>query len=54
MRIARVSVPGVEFPVYGVITGEKIELIKPKLEGIINGGLITEEKIRIIYYEGKN
>ena len=27
MRIARVSVPGVEFPVYGVITGEKIELI---------------------------
>jgi 2-keto-4-pentenoate hydratase/2-oxohepta-3-ene-1,7-dioic acid hydratase in catechol pathway len=27
MRIARVSVPGVEFPVYGVITGDKIELI---------------------------
>jgi 2-keto-4-pentenoate hydratase/2-oxohepta-3-ene-1,7-dioic acid hydratase in catechol pathway len=27
VRIARVSVPGVEFPVYGVITGEKIELI---------------------------
>ena len=27
MRIARVSVPDVEFPVYGVITGEKIELI---------------------------
>ena len=27
MRIARVSVPGVEFPVYGVIAGEKIELI---------------------------
>ena len=27
MRIARVSVPGVEFPVYGVITGAKIELI---------------------------
>jgi 2-keto-4-pentenoate hydratase/2-oxohepta-3-ene-1,7-dioic acid hydratase in catechol pathway len=27
VRIARVSVPGVEFPVYGVITDEKIELI---------------------------
>ena len=27
MRIARVSVPGVEFPVYGVITGEKIEIL---------------------------
>ena len=27
MRIARVAVPGVEFPVYGVITGDKIELI---------------------------
>ncbi|MEY4900023.1 MAG: hypothetical protein RI895_445 [Actinomycetota bacterium] len=27
MRVARVSVPGVEFPVYGVITGDKIELI---------------------------
>ncbi len=27
MRIARVSVPGVEFAVYGVITGDKIELI---------------------------
>jgi 2-keto-4-pentenoate hydratase/2-oxohepta-3-ene-1,7-dioic acid hydratase in catechol pathway len=27
MRIARVSVPGVEFPVYGVITGDKVELI---------------------------
>lgn len=27
MRIARVSVRGVEFPVYGVITGDKIELI---------------------------
>jgi len=34
-------------------TREKIEMIKPKLEGIINGGLITEEKIRIVYYEGK-
>ncbi len=33
---------------------EKIEAIKPKLDGIINGGLITEEKIRVIYYEGKN
>jgi uncharacterized protein len=32
---------------------EMIDAIKPKLEGVINGGLITEEKIRIIYYEGK-
>jgi hypothetical protein len=32
---------------------EKIDSIKPKLEGVINGGLITEEKIKIIYYEGK-
>jgi PII-like signaling protein len=32
---------------------ERIDAIKPKLEGVINGGLITEEKIRIIYYEGK-
>lgn len=32
---------------------EKIEAIKPKLEGVINGGLITEEKIRVIYYQGK-
>jgi len=31
---------------------ERIEKIKPKLEGIINGGLITEEKVKIIYYEG--
>lgn len=32
---------------------EKIDALKPKLEGVINGGLITEEKIRVIYYEGK-
>ena len=34
-------------------TREKIEMIKPKLEGVINGGLITEEKIKVIYYEEK-
>ncbi len=33
---------------------EKIDAIKPKLEGIIKGGLITEERIKIVYYEGKN
>ena len=32
---------------------EKIDALKPKLEGVINGGLITEEKIRVIYYDGK-
>jgi len=31
---------------------ENIERIKPKLEGIIERGLITEEKIKIVYYEG--
>jgi hypothetical protein len=31
---------------------ENIERIKPKLEGIIKKGLITEEKIKIVYYEG--
>ena len=34
-------------------TKERIESIKPKLEDIITGGLITEERIKIIYYEGK-
>ena len=33
---------------------ENIERIKPKLEGIIEKGLITEEKIKIVYYEGNN
>ena len=31
---------------------ENIERIKPKLEGIIKKGLITEEKIKIVHYEG--
>ena len=31
---------------------ENIERIKPKLEGILERGLITEEKIKIVYYEG--
>ncbi|MCH8156429.1 MAG: DUF190 domain-containing protein [Nitrospinae bacterium] len=31
---------------------ENIERIKPRLEGIIEKGLITEENIKIVYYEG--
>lgn len=31
---------------------ENIEKIKPRLEGIIKKGLITEENIKIVYYEG--
>ncbi len=31
---------------------EKIDGIKPRLEGIIKGGLITEEKVGIILYGG--
>lgn len=31
---------------------ERIEKIKPKLDTIIKQGLITQEKVRIIMYEG--
>ncbi len=31
---------------------ENIERIKPTLDAVITEGLITEEKVRIIYYEG--
>ncbi len=31
---------------------ERIEKIKPKLDEIIKEGLITQEKVRIIMYEG--
>ena len=31
---------------------ENIERIKPKLDAVIKEGLITEEKVRIILYEG--
>ena len=31
---------------------ERIEKIKPKLDEIIKQGLITQEKVRIIMYEG--
>lgn len=31
---------------------ERIEKIKPRLDTIIKQGLITEEKVRIIMYEG--
>jgi PII-like signaling protein len=30
---------------------EKIDKIKPKLDEIITQGLITEEKIRIVFYD---
>ncbi len=33
-------------------TREKIEKIKPRLDGVVKEGLITEEKVRIILYEG--
>ena len=33
---------------------EKIERIKPKLDEIITEGLITEEKVKIILYEGND
>jgi len=34
-------------------TREKIEKLKPKLGGVIGEGLITEEKVKIILYEGQ-
>jgi len=34
-------------------TREKIERIKPLLDGVITEGLITEEKVTIVLYEGK-
>ncbi len=33
-------------------TKENIERIKPKLDEVIKEGLITEEKVRIIFYDG--
>lgn len=33
-------------------TKENIERIKPKLDELITEGLITEEKVKIIFYEG--
>ncbi len=33
-------------------TKEKIEAVKPKLDGIVKEGLITEEKVTIVLYEG--
>ncbi len=33
---------------------EKIEKIKPKLVEIVKEGLITEERVRIIFYESNN
>lgn len=35
-----------------VDTREKIDRILPKLEGVVTSGLITEEKVTIIMYEG--
>lgn len=31
---------------------ENIEKIKPKLDEVIKEGLVTEEKVKIIFYEG--
>ena len=33
---------------------DKIDLLKPKLDGIVSEGLITEEKVKIILYEGND
>ncbi|CAI2718840.1 DUF190 domain-containing protein [Nitrospina watsonii] len=35
-----------------VDTPEKIERILPKLEGVVTKGLITEEKVTIVFYAG--
>lgn len=35
-------------------TEEKIDKIRPKLDEIITQGLITEEKIKIIFYDSNN
>jgi PII-like signaling protein len=35
-----------------VDTREKIDRILPKLEGVVRKGMITEEKVTIIFYEG--
>jgi PII-like signaling protein len=32
---------------------EKIDMIKPKLEEIVSGGLITEQTVRIWMYQGE-
>ena len=35
-----------------VDTRDKIDRILPKLEGVVTSGMITEEKVTIIFYEG--
>jgi hypothetical protein len=35
-------------------TKAKIDAIKPKLNEIVTEGLVTEEKVRIILYEGND
>ncbi len=35
-------------------TKEKIDAIQPKLDEIVTEGLITEEKVKIILYEGND
>jgi len=35
-------------------TQENIDAVKPKLDGIITEGLITEEKVKIILYKGND
>ena len=43
-----------DMPIIIEITDKKenIEKVKPKLDPIIKEGLITEEKVKIIFYEG--
>ena len=35
-------------------TREKIDRIKPKLDDLLEEGLVTEEKVKIIFYEGNH
>lgn len=43
-----------DLPIVVEVTDKKenIDRIKPKLDKVINEGLITEEKVKIIFYEG--
>jgi len=44
-----------DLPIVVEITDKKenIDRIKPKLDEVIREGLVTEEKVKIIFYEGK-
>ncbi|HJH31989.1 MAG TPA: DUF190 domain-containing protein [Methanosarcinaceae archaeon] len=45
-----------DLPIIVEVTDKKenIERIKVKLDEVIKEGLITEEKVKIIFYDGKN